>query len=410
MGGSDSCHPTGSPSMKRLLVLFLALAACGPAAPKQQYGFLALLGQDTVSVERATRIADTVESDEVDRFPRVRRRHSRITLGPDGAIRHIEMDIRTPSEPPAQRLRHVVADVTKDSVRITKRDSAGVRNIAFATGGVLTMPHLPQMYGLTDLYFGAALARSTASNLRVGDSVKLHQFYIDREFDNFPLHDGVVRLLPNGRAELRHDWLSGAAEATFDSTHHMLTYSGARSTYKVEVKRLAEMPDVESIGEKFAALETSQGMHQLSVRDTTRATIGTATFTVDYGRPLARGRVLVGNVLPVDYVWRTGANAATQFSTSAPITLAGLQLPAGAYTLWTVPREKGADIIVNKQTGQWGTEYDDKHDLGMAHMTTEVLTTPVEKFTISITSTDARHGTMTMEWGPFRWTAPIVVR
>ncbi|MEP6730121.1 MAG: DUF2911 domain-containing protein, partial [bacterium] len=149
---------------------------------------------------------------------------------------------------------------------------------------------------------------------------------------------------------------------------------------------------------------------QLSVRDTARANIGSAAFTVDYGRPLARGRVLVGNILPYDHVWRTGANAATQFSTSAPITLAGLNLPKGSFTLWTVPREKGTDIVVNKQTGQWGTEYDDKFDLGMAHMATESPAAPVEKFTISIVPGDARHGTLVMEWGTFRWTAPIVVR
>jgi hypothetical protein len=145
------------------------------------------------------------------------------------------------------------------------------------------------------------------------------------------------------------------------------------------------------------------------VRDTARAAIGAATFAVDYGRPLVRGRELLGKLLPYDYVWRTGANAATQFTTSAPITLAGINVPAGTYTLWTVPRRKGADIVVNKQTGQWGTGYDGSHDLGMGHMTADSLAAPVEKFTISITPTDARRGILAMEWGPFRWTAPIVV-
>ena len=69
-----------------------------------------------------------------------------------------------------------------------------------------------------------------------------------------------------------------------------------------------------------------------------RASIGAASFTVDYARPLARGRRLVGDVIPFGYVWRTGANAATQFSTSAPSTLRRLKLAAGKYTLWTVPR------------------------------------------------------------------------
>jgi hypothetical protein len=146
------------------------------------------------------------------------------------------------------------------------------------------------------------------------------------------------------------------------------------------------------------------------VRDTARARIGAAAFTVDYGRPLARGRVLLGNVVPYDRVWRTGANAATQLTTSAPITLAGLALPAGTYTLWTIPHARGAELIVNRQTGQWGTRYDAAHDLGRAPMTVGTPAAPVEQFTISIGAADARHGTLAMAWGPFRWTAPIEVR
>ena len=396
-------------SMKQFVLLSLVLAGCNAGAPPERYGFIARLGRDTISVESVTRRADTLVSDEVDRFPRVRRRHTRIILGADGSIRRLDMDIRTPSEPPAQRERHVAADVGRDSVHISKHDSTGTKTIAFATHGVLTMAHLPQMYSLIDLYFAAALKRADATKLAAGDSVGLHQFYLDREFDRFPLHDGFVRPLAGGRAELWHDWLSGIGQATFDSAHHMLTYSGARSTYKVDVIRVSELPDVATIGERFAALETADGMKQLSVRDTTRASIGTAAFMVDYGRPLARGRVLVGNIMPLDRVWRTGANAATQFTTSVPITLAGIRVPAGTYTLWTVPREKGADLIVNKQIGQWGTGYDDTFDLGMAHMGTHALTSPVEQFTISIVAVDARHGTLVLEWGTFRWTAPIVV-
>ena len=393
--------------MNRLTIVLLALAACQSNQAPEQYGYLALLGNDTISVERVTRRGDEIVSDEVDRFPRVRRRHTTIRMSADGTIKHLEMDILTPSEPSNQRERHVVADVSADSVHITKRDSSGTKKGAFATGGALTMPHLPQMYSLTDLYFGAALRRAVAA----GDSVELRQYYIDREFDHFPLHHGVVRLLAANKAELHHDWLSGYGEATFDSLHHMLTYSGARSTYKVEVQRLTTQPDVEAIGERFAALETSTGgAKQLSVRDTTRATIGAATFTVDYGRPLARGRVLLGNIMPFNQVWRTGANAATQFTTSAPITLAGIRMTAGTYTLWTVPREDGhAELIVNKQSGQWGTEYDEKFDLGKERLLVDTTASPVKKFTVSIVPTGAKRGTLVMEWGTFRWRAPIIV-
>jgi hypothetical protein len=389
----------------------LAALACGRADPAEEYGFIALLGRDTVSVERVTRSGNTVASDAVDRFPRVRRRQTRIELGPDGGIRRLVMDIHTPSEPPGQRERRVVAQVTGDSVHISKHDEAGTVTRTFATQGGTAMAHVPQMYSLYELYFAAALRRAAEAHRAPGDTVQMRQFYIDREFDAFPLHRGVVRLLPDGRAEIRHDWLSGTGEAAFDSAHRMLRYSGARTTYLVDVRRLPAPPDVGAVAGRFEAREAQGGGYrQLSVRDTVRARIGAAAFTVDYGRPLARGRELLGSVIPYGRVWRTGANAATQLTTSAPVTLAGLRLPAGAYTLWTIPHARGVELIVNRQTGQWGTQYAGAHDLGRAPMTTQTLAPPVDQFTIRIDAAGDRRGTLVMEWGTFRWTAPIEVQ
>jgi hypothetical protein len=244
-----------------------------------------------------------------------------------------------------------------------------------------------------------------------GDSVLFRQFYPDRDVGpSFTLHRGYVHPPAGGKVELRHDWLSGTGDVTVDSSGRMLTYSGMRSTYKVAVRRTTAPPDIASIGARFAAAERLTGLRQLSVRDTAHATIGTATFSVDYGRPLSRGRALLGNVIPYDRVWRTGANAATQFTTSAPITLAGLSVPAGTYTLWTVPHVSGVDLIVNRQTGQWGTEYGRAHDLGRVPMKADSLETPVEKFTIAVEASDARHGILVMEWGTFRWTVPILAQ
>jgi hypothetical protein len=320
------------------------------------------------------------------------------------------MQIYTPSEPSNERHRRVVADVTPDSVHISKTDSTGTRRYAFATDGGTAMAHVPQVYSLYELYFDAALNRAAALKRGPGDTVQLRQFYIDRDFDMFPLHHGVVRLVSGGKAEIAHDWLAGIGEATFDSADRMLSYSGARTTYKVDVTRVATPPDVQAAAREFEAAEAKSGVTQLSVRDTVRATVGRATFTIDYGRPLVRGRVLLGNIVPYDRVWRTGANAATQFTTSAPITLAGMSVPAGTYTLWTIPHTTGADLIVNRQYGQWGTEYDGDQNLGTAPMKTEQATAPVEKFTISVVSQNATRGALVMEWGPFKWTAPIVVK
>jgi hypothetical protein len=196
-----------------------------------------------------------------------------------------------------------------------------------------------------------------------------------------------------------------------DSGDDMLSYSGGRTTYKVEVKRLATAPDIKAIAAGFEAKEAaSGGVKSLSVRDTVRMQIGKTMFTIDYGRPLSRGRTLLGNVIPYDRVWRTGANQATQFTTSTPIRLGGMQVPAGTYTLFTAPHSSGVDLIVNKQSGEWGTEYNGSLDLGSVRMTSEGTAAPVEAFTISVIPGDPRHGKLVFEWGPFRWIAPIEVQ
>jgi hypothetical protein len=397
--------------MPRSTILAILLLACSNATPPERYGFVATLGNDTVAVERIARSPTRLVTDGVDRWPFVRRRHTELDLAPDGTIRHMVMDVRTPNgRTPSERGRRVTADFSRNAVTVSVRDSGGVRDTSFVTGGAITVPHVSMMYSVIELEIAAALRRAATTGIEPGDSVLFRQFYPDRDVGpSFVLHRGFVIPRAAGKVELRHNWLSGTGDVTVDSTGRMLTYSGMRSTYKVAVARTTGPPDIDSIADRLAAAERRTGLQQLSVRDTTHATIGAATFAVDYGRPLARGRTLLGNVISYDRVWRTGANAATQFTTSAPITLAGLSLPAGTYTLWTVPHLRGVDLIVNRQTGQWGTEYSRAQDLGTAPMTSDSVDPLVEKFTISIEPRDARHGTLAMAWGPFRWTAPIEV-
>jgi hypothetical protein len=393
-----------------LLCALVLLVSCHTAPPKR-YGFLTMLGQDTISIETIVRQGNTLETDEVDRFPRVRLRHTLVKLNDDGSIRHLEMEIHTPSEPSGERDRTVVADVTHNNVHLSKTDSTGTVNRDFPTGGGMVVAHVPQMYSLYELYFAAALKQSAASKLAAGSAVELRQFYIDREFDRFPLGHATVTAAGRGKVEIVHDWLAGTGEAVMDSSEDMLSYSGGRTTYKVEVKRLATAPDVKAIAAGFEARETATGsVRSLSVRDTVRTQIGNAMFTIDYSRPLARGRTLLGDVIPYDRVWRTGANAATQFTTTTPIKLGGVLVPAGTYTLFTAPHTSGVDLIVNKQSGEWGTEYNGSLNLGTTGMASAVATTPVEEFTISVIPGDPRHGKLVFEWGSFRWIAPIEVQ
>ena len=81
-----------------------------------------------------------------------------------------------------------------------------------------------------------------------------------------------------------------------------------------------------------------------------------------------RDRKIFGGLVPYGQVWRTGANSATSLKTDVDLTIGGAPVPAGSYTLYTIPTETGWKLIINKQTGQWGTDYDEKQDLARVDM------------------------------------------
>lgn len=107
--------------------------------------------------------------------------------------------------------------------------------------------------------------------------------------------------------------------------------------------------------------------------------------TIDYSAPSKRDRVVMGELVPYGKVWRTGANGATTLQTATGLMLGTVHVPPGTYTLFTIPGEKEWTLIVNKQTGQWGTSYDETQDLGRTKMTVAPkLKAPVETFNIAI--------------------------
>jgi hypothetical protein len=118
----------------------------------------------------------------------------------------------------------------------------------------------------------------------------------------------------------------------------------------------------------------------------------------------------VGGVIPLDQVWRTGANQATQFSTSAPITIGGLQVPAGTYTLWTATSPGGYRLVINRQFGQWGTVYDAKRDLARVPLRESSVSSPVERFTIDVEPQSTGGVLLDLTWGTKRLSVPVMVK
>jgi hypothetical protein len=120
---------------------------------------------------------------------------------------------------------------------------------------------------------------------------------------------------------------------------------------------------------------------------------------IDYGQPHARGRKVMHDVVKLDEVWRLGANAATEFSTDVDLVLGGATIPKGKYTLFTLPTKAGWKLIVNKKTGEWGTEYDASADLVKVDLKARTLAEPVESLQITLVPGDGAKGTLTIAWG-----------
>jgi hypothetical protein len=144
---------------------------------------------------------------------------------------------------------------------------------------------------------------------------------------------------------------------------------------------------------------------RVSPHETITADIDGATVTIVYGRPYTKDpktgapRKIWGDLVPFGKVWRTGADEATLLTTTQPLDIGGTSIPAGTYSIFSQPEENGsAKLIVNKQTGQWGTKYDEKQDLARIDMKKGAADKPVDQFTMALEKNPAGGGTLKLTW------------
>ena len=383
--------------------LLLSLGACGRS---ETYGFVATLGNDTTSVERVTRTPGHIVGDAIGRSPTVVRRHWEADLGPSGAISSWRMDAYIPNAPPDRQRIHYTATFNDKADSYTRDTTGGSHAWVYRTQYVETVPWNAFVYATWETLLDAARRQKDTTRARIG------QYFFQGWDEGGEGYAEIVRQ-PDGSYEISSTGLAGSGIAKLDANGRLASYSGQGTTYKQEVRRITNVPDIDAIAARFAAEEKRNGVaRSLSPRDTVRAMVGTAAVTIDYSRPMRRGRTLVGGLMPYDEVWRTGANAATQLAVSQPIELDGVKLAPGTYTLWTLPTQQGVSLIINGQSGQWGTEYDAARDVARRPLTVDSVSQNVEKFTIRVDSSGTQSGhpstaRLIMEWGNFRWSAPL---
>lgn len=147
----------------------------------------------------------------------------------------------------------------------------------------------------------------------------------------------------------------------------------------------------------------------------TSATVGGKAVSIQYSAPSVRGRQIfgAGGVLskdPTYPVWRAGANAATTLKIDADLAIGSLRVPKGTYTLYVLVQNPNAwELIISKQTGQWGLDYNARQDLGRVKMTMSVPSAPVEQLKWTVRDAGAGKGELRLEWERHIGVVPFTV-
>jgi hypothetical protein len=333
------------------------LAGQAGAQTADSAAFIVRVGRDTTAIERFVRVGNRIDAVGLSRSPTTVVRRYTLWLTADGAV---------------ERYR-------------TEREGAAATEAAGPHGGAPLL--VAQFY----LPWEVALMRA----VRAGR-------------DSLVVANGETRvaraLRRTGTGEVTlMNQFDGEMRARIDDRGRVLSIAIAGGSSVERVRWL----DFDGLAREYASRDAAgRGLGILSPRDSTMATVGNAAVLVDYSRPSLRGRT-VESLAPAGAVWRTGANNATTLRTSQPLRFGNLTVPAGTYSLFTIPNATGWTLIVNRQTGQSGLDHDPAQDLGRVPMQVRQLSSLVEQFTI-VVAAEAGGGVLRLQWGrteafiPFR--------
>lgn len=350
------------------------------------------LGKDTVAIEQWTRTATALDGEVVQRNGAVvARTRYRFVLGRDGRFTTASLARLQPDGTPFPN--------AASETRFTFGSDSVVREAVFADSAPrrafaarLAMPNLPTfVYGPFEVL--AALRRRGTSV----DSVPA--------LGNGGALSFVGLMAQSGDTSRLVGAVPYQMLLRFDARDRLLSVDGSFTTNKVLATRGNGGLDIATIAQAMRPT----GL--LSVRETVRAAFGPGGMVlVDYGRPHVRERTVWGGTLvPIDSVWRFGANDATHLFTTRTLALGSLTLAPGMYTLWMQHTRTGTFLIVNRQTGQWGTQYDAAQDIGRVEVQMSATPAPIEEFTIRLRALGPSRGVLDLAWGDRAGTVPFAV-
>jgi hypothetical protein len=376
-----------------LAALALAAAPLAAQGRPDAGAYVIMLGADTISIERFTPTAEGINHEQVMRSPQTMLRHTHLGVSPTGELGEIFVMLHQIERMDAPLLASTQFTMKgRDSATVLSRhgDSTVVSSTVAATADMIPM--------ISNAFLPYEMA---ARRLRAQKADSIGVVFVNAAGQTLPV---AVKRIGADSVRLTNPYY--AFRAKVDREGRILGLAGEPGTpFQPLVTRVASV-DIAGTAKAWLAKE-KQGaaMGQLSPADSVRATVGGARIAIDYSRPHARGRTIWGQVVPYGQVWRTGANAATTLTTTRDLEIGGAAIPAGSYTLFTVPTEKGATLVVSKRTkseqGQplWGTDYKDDMDLARISMAVATLPAPVEQFTIALDPLAGDAGALRMRWG-----------
>jgi Protein of unknown function (DUF2911) len=394
--------------MQTTIVSLIAIAAAQfvMSPTNDNASFVTTLGRDTVAVENVARAGTRVTGDIIVRVPVTVRLHYQVELRADGSVTRTtyELDPMGAKNMAGQR---VTLDFDGDSVRATT-DSAGQSRKVVRPLPNGMVPMLMTGFGASyGLYSAIGLYELLLARTKPAGNDTLTVPAID-------IATGAIskrKFLARSATEIDVDYFGILwTHLTIDATNR-ITAADARGTTEQTQTQRSELVDIAALARSFASADRSgKGVGAASPNLLARGTIGGQPIIASYGSPRRRGRSILGAVVPYARVWRTGANEATVLTFDKELIIGGAPVPAGAYSLWTIPKVDGSvQLIINRQHGQWGTDYDSAQDLVRVPMKASTAPSPQENFAMDI-SGSGDSGELRISWDSFVWSVPIVLK
>lgn len=384
-------------TLRRVILVLCGLVGYAAAATAQTVtpisgAFLLRLGRDTVAVERYDRRDDRLEGDLVMRVPTTVRVRYTTEFDASGRVTRSSARIESLGRANAGEARKVTMEFIGDSIRMTV-DSGALHRVEMRKGAAGMVPLIAGPYATSFATYEWLIGRA-----HDGDTVRLPVI------SPVTARPGTALFVRHNKQRAEVDFFGEAfMPVALDDGGRLMTVDANGLTVRSNAERIQGV-DVGRLAARFAALDRANaGLGVVSPPDSVRGSVSGVRLSIDYSSPRMRGRQVLAGLLPYGLVWRTGANTSTTLRTDGDLLIGGQRLPAGTYSLWSIPYADHAELIVNTQHGQWGTEYDDTKDKLHVAMQASAVSDPQEHFTIRLTPSND----LEFRWSTFRWTVPV---